>query len=159
MPPTVPPALTRAQARAKRPVFVDRSGRRMRIARAVTLSGVGLIFAYVAIVIASFFGVPTIVSPLLPHPPVVQAVAPVPTPSATPSPRPSPIAELLPADRPAASTPLNVSQTPGPAPSAAPVAAPAPTPSSPGNSQSTSEHGKSASAPGQSTTPTPPAKP
>jgi hypothetical protein len=161
MTPTMPPGLTRAQARAKRPVFVDRSGRRIRAARALTVAGVGLILAYVALVVASFFGVPTIVSPLLPHPPGVQAVAPVPTPSTTPpSPRASPpAAEAAPADPPAASTPPSASQTPEPVPAGAPVTAPSPTPTSPGNGQSSSEHGKSATAPGKSRTPTPPAKP
>jgi hypothetical protein len=156
-------AEVRAQAKAKpaRAVFVDGSGRRVRAVRALALTGVAVVCAYVGLVIASFFGVPSIVSPMLPpaqadkaavSEPAHHAVRRTPTLSstpeatggATPSAAAAPVAATGAAAYPA--------QAPAATPAPTPVATPTPTPTA-------SAHGKSSTAPGKADPPTHPTKP
>jgi hypothetical protein len=169
MGPTTPaPALTRAAARSRSvatnpvptrdrtPVFVDKSGRRVRMVRAFALAGVAIVVAYIGLVIASLVGVPSIVSPLLPQP-AAQVAVTTPTPSAVrPTPVPSPTADASPTDdaEETASTTSPGPASPAPAPSPAPSETTPPT-----NGSSETERGKSAAAPGQTKAPTPPTRP
>ena len=164
MGPTTPtPALTRADARKRKQVFVDSSGGRVRVMRALAFAGVVTVIVYIALVIASLAGVSPIVSPLLPvaqSPKTGQSVAAEPSPTAlTPTPASSPSSDTAPPeDRDESQAAAGTLPAPAPSPSAS--STPSPSASSvPGSGSADPDRGRSASAPGQTTSPTPPTKP
>jgi hypothetical protein len=156
-------AEVRAQAKAKpaRAVFVDGSGHRVRAVRALALTGVAVVCAYVGLVIASLFGVPSIVSPVLPPAqaekaavgePAHHAATRTPTPSSTPEATRGATPSTPAAPVPSTAVAAYPSQAPAATPVPTPVATPTPTPTA-------SAHGKSSTAPGKADPPTHPAKP
>jgi hypothetical protein len=146
-------------------VFVDGSGRRVRAVRALALTGVAVVCAYVGLVIASLFGVPSIVSPVLPPAqaekaavgePAHHAATRTPTPSSTPEATRGATGGATPST-PAAPVPSTaVAAYPAQAPAATPVPTPGATPTP---TPTASAHGKSSTAPGKADPPTHPAKP
>jgi len=159
------------------PVFVDASGRRLRRVKMIGLGVVGLVAAYVILVLAAFIGGSGVSAPFLPLP---AAAGPRDTPSSTPSVDPRagltgpavPIVEQSPAAVPepvsavtavppvagtavapaAAAAPAAPAAAPAPAP--APTAAPAATSGTATGSNATAP-GSSGTAPGASATTAP----
>ncbi|MGX5714677.1 hypothetical protein [Arthrobacter sp. MAHUQ-56] len=158
------------------PVFVDASGRRLRRVQLLGLGVLGLVAAYVVLVLAAFIGGSGVSAPFLPVPAAAGAhdLPTAPPVSPEPGPRPadglpgpavpavigSPAAVAV--DAPAA--PPVDSAAAAPTAPAAPVAAPVATavPAEPGmsgtapGSSGTAQGGKD-TAPGQTTRPTAPA--
>lgn len=137
----------RTRSRGVTPVFVDRSGRRLRRPRIALFAGIGLAAAYVVLIVVSLFGVPTVVSPMLAVPSHPQGATSSPTakPSASPGGSAKPTPEVISPQQAAATT--STATRPSPAASAPATSAPKPTPS-----PTSSTPGSSGSAPGQSTT-------
>jgi len=151
---------------ARGPVFVDASGRRLRRIQLTGLGVVGLVAAYVILVLAAFIGGSGVSAPFLPLP---AAAGPRETPSSPPPVDPragltgpaipvvenSPAAVPLPASAVTAVPPVAgpavvpaAPAAPAPAPAAAPVPAPAPAaPAAAGTAA-----GSGATAPGSSGT-------
>lgn len=150
------------------PVFVDRTGRRVRRVRAAAAAGVTAFGLSLGLVVASMLGVPTVVSPLLPALPVPSTEAPASSPlgDVTPAPPPPPppsttdeTADVTTDADTEASTPTSA-VPPAPAPTPAPAPAQATAETAPGNAPPVDERGSSADAPGRTrTAPTPPTGP
>ncbi|MBW9095371.1 hypothetical protein JNB62_16940 [Microbacterium jejuense] len=146
------------------PVFVDRSGRRVRRIRVAAIAGVTALGLSLGLVVVSVLGVPTVVSPLLPsRAPAADASSPVaPQPQAsTPAPAPEPSANPRDGSRDADA---DASATPDAAVEPARAAATAPSPiateaATPGNAPPVADRGNSEAAPGRANAPTEPAKP
>lgn len=169
------------------PVFVDASGRRLRRVKMIGLGVVGLVAAYVILVVAAFIGGSGSSAPFLPLP---AAAGPRETPTTPPSADPRagltgpavPVVEQSPAAVPvpvsavtavppaegAAVVPAAPAAAPAPAPTAAPAVpgtsgtatgtgATAPGSSGTAPGSSATAPGASGSAPGQTTRPTAPA--
>ncbi|GAB5079130.1 hypothetical protein [Arthrobacter sp. AD-310] len=161
------------QRRARRgPVFVDTSGRRLRLAKVGGLAALGLVAAYVALLLVAFIGGSNVPAPYLPLPaaagkPELPPPPPAPLsgagdrPAETPAPAPvaayapGPGAEPgnVPAVPPAEITPAQ------PAEPAAPAAVPVPADDATAPGMSGTDPGMSGAAPGQATRPTAPAHP
>ncbi|HEY9309779.1 MAG TPA: hypothetical protein VIP82_18415, partial [Microbacterium sp.] len=81
------------------PVFVDRTGHRVRRVRTAAIAGVAVVGLSLGLAVACMLGVPTVVSPLLPSLPAPAADAGTsseaggPAPVAAPEPTPSPPVE------------------------------------------------------------------
>lgn len=168
-------------ARARGPIFVDVSGKRLRRARATGLVALALVSGYVALLVVALLGGPNVAAPYLPQralltpqpsqtssPGSVAASRPEVAPSSAPRTN-APVADYGPGPAAAAPVPNAVPVQPAvaavpqvpvaaPAPAApAPVAAPAPA-AVPTPAEATAP-GKSGSAPGQTSRPTTPSHP
>ena len=146
------------------PVFVDASGRRLRRVKLIGLGALGLVAAYVLLLLVAFISGSNVSAPYLPLPAAAEAPAPQPVPSA-----PASSAAGLPAvEAPAAGPPaLPAAQAAVAAPPAAPVAPPdnrtavqaSPRVEAPAPAAVPSAPGMSGSAPGQATRPSAPPRP
>ncbi|TQJ61365.1 hypothetical protein FBY30_3657 [Arthrobacter sp. SLBN-83] len=155
---------------ARGPVFVDASGRRLRRIQLIGLGVVGLVAAYVILVLAAFIGGSGVSAPFLPLP---AAAGPRETPSSPPPVDPragltgpaipvveqSPAAVPLPASAVTAVPPVAgpavvpaAPAAPAPAPAAAPVPAPAPAAAGTAAASGATAPGSSGTAPGSSGT-------
>lgn len=160
---------------ARGPVFVDASGRRLRLAKVSGLAALGLVAGYVVLLLVAFMGGSNVSAPFLPLPaaagkqempatppapaegPAVPHAQGVPAagpavPAAVQSPVNAAVPAAVPVVPPASDT---VVQAPAPA---VPGSAPAPVtdPTAPG--MSGTDPGMSAEAPGQATRPSTPAR-
>lgn len=142
------------------PVFVDASGRRLRLVKLVGLGALGLVAGYVVLLLVAFIGGSNVAAPYLPLPAAPAAPAARDLPS-------SPSAPASNAAEPAAAAAFQVPVT---GPSAVPTAPPingeamqhaaqfaTDTPPAPGTEPTSP--GKSATAPGQATRPSTPPHP
>ena len=162
-----------SSAQPRGPVFVDESGRRLRLVKFLGLGSLGLVAGYVVLLVVAFIGGPNVAAPYLPLPPAA-APAAHDVPSSPPAPSSSdaapPAAQAVPAG-PAAQAAY---QAPAAGPAAVPV-----TPPTGGMETGTEVHkappsapvrdgapvteptapGKSGTAPGQATRPSAPPQP
>lgn len=161
------------QRRARRgPVFVDATGRRLRLAKAGGLAALGLVAAYVVLLLVAFIGGSNVPAPYLPLP-AAAGKPELPPPPAAPSsdagdrpaeaPAPAPVAAYAPEPE---AVPGDVAAAPpaGSAPAqsadpAVPAAVPVPADDSTAPGMSGTDPGMSGTAPGQATRPTAPAHP
>lgn len=163
-----------SSAQPRGPVFVDESGRRLRLLKFLGLGSLGLVAGYVVLLVVAFIGGPNVAAPYLPLPPAAAAPAAHDVPPSPPAPSSSdaapPAAQAVPAG-PAAQAAFQ-------APAAGPVAVPE-TPPTGGTKSGTEVHkappsepvqdaapvteptapGKSGTAPGQATRPSAPPQP
>lgn len=154
------------------PVFVDSSGRRLRLAKAGGLAALGLVAAYVVLLLVAFIGGSNVPAPFLPLPAAAgkpelpppppapssgagdrPAETPAPAPDAAYAPGPGAVPGNVPAVPPAEITPAQ------PAEPAAPAAVPVPADDATAPGMSGTDPGMSGTAPGQGTRPTAPAHP
>jgi hypothetical protein len=149
------------------PVFVDASGRRLRLVKRIGLGALGLVAGYVVLLLVAFIGGSNIAAPYLPLPPAPAAPAARDLPS-SPSAPASNVAGLP--GREAEPAAPAAFQAPVTAPSALPVAppingeamqhaAPFAPETLPAPGTEPTSPGKSATAPGQTTRPSTPTHP
>ncbi|MFF1383501.1 hypothetical protein ACFVWT_08050 [Arthrobacter sp. NPDC058288] len=160
-------------AQPRGPVFVDASGRRLRLVKLLGLGSLGLVAAYVVLLVVAFVGGPNVAAPYLPLParPAAPAAQDIPPSQSAPtSTAAAPAPQAVPAE-PAGQAAF---QAPVIAPPAVPVTPPAGATGSATEVQKTAPSapatvpapateptapGKSGTAPGQAARPSTPPQP
>jgi hypothetical protein len=125
-------------------VFVDRSGRRLRRLRLFGGITLGAVLLYVSVIATAFFGGSDVAMPFLPHSLAQSDDAGRPLPTNAPMPEPMQLTPAQAGEPTASESPVQ----PEPSEPAPATPVPEPTPTGPGRSET---------APGQTTSPEPPA--